>query len=60
MPIPSYPVAPAFNVTGALHMGHALVDTLQDILIRWKRMAGYEALWVPGTDHAGVPCPERR
>ncbi len=35
-------------------MGHALVDTLQDILIRWKRMQGFEALWVPGTDHAGI------
>lgn len=47
-------VIPPPNVTGALHMGHALVDTLQDILIRWKRMCGYEALWVPGTDHAGI------
>lgn len=47
-------ILPPPNVTGALHMGHALVDTLQDILIRWKRMLGYEALWVPGTDHAGI------
>lgn len=47
-------VIPPPNVTGALHMGHALVNTLQDILIRWKRMSGYEALWVPGTDHAGI------
>jgi len=47
-------VIPPPNVTGVLHMGHALVDTLQDILIRWKRMQGYEALWVPGTDHAGI------
>lgn len=47
-------VIPPPNVTGVLHMGHALVNTLQDILIRWKRMAGYEALWVPGTDHAGI------
>ena len=47
-------VMPPPNVTGALHMGHALVNTLQDILIRWKRMSGYEALWVPGTDHAGI------
>jgi len=47
-------VIPPPNVTGVLHMGHALVDTLQDILIRWKRMLGYEALWVPGTDHAGI------
>lgn len=47
-------VMPPPNVTGALHMGHALVNTLQDILIRWARMSGYEALWVPGTDHAGI------
>ena len=47
-------VMPPPNVTGALHMGHALVNTLQDILIRWKRMSGYEALWIPGTDHAGI------
>lgn len=47
-------VIPPPNVTGTLHMGHALVDTLQDVLIRWKRMSGYEALWVPGTDHAGI------
>lgn len=47
-------VMPPPNVTGALHMGHALVNTLQDILIRWKRMNGYEALWMPGTDHAGI------
>lgn len=47
-------VIPPPNVTGSLHMGHALVDTLQDILIRWKRMSGYETLWVPGTDHAGI------
>lgn len=47
-------VMPPPNVTGALHMGHALVSTLQDILIRWKRMRGFEALWVPGTDHAGI------
>lgn len=45
---------PPPNVTGVLHMGHALVNTLQDILIRWKRMLGFEALWVPGTDHAGI------
>lgn len=45
---------PPPNVTGVLHMGHALVDTLQDVLIRRKRMQGYEALWVPGTDHAGI------
>jgi valyl-tRNA synthetase len=47
-------VIPPPNVTGVLHMGHALVDTLQDILIRWKRMCGFEALWIPGTDHAGI------
>lgn len=47
-------VIPPPNVTGALHMGHALVNTLQDILIRWHRMKGFEALWVPGTDHAGI------
>lgn len=47
-------VMPPPNVTGILHMGHALVSTLQDILIRWKRMLGYEVLWVPGTDHAGI------
>ncbi|NGX34345.1 MAG: Valine--tRNA ligase [Candidatus Anoxychlamydiales bacterium] len=47
-------VIPPPNITGVLHMGHALVDTLQDILIRYKRMSGFEALWVPGTDHAGI------
>jgi len=47
-------VIPPPNVTGTLHMGHALNATLQDILIRWKRMLGYDALWVPGTDHAGI------
>lgn len=47
-------VIPPPNVTGSLHMGHALTNTLQDVLIRWKRMSGYEALWVPGTDHAGI------
>ncbi len=45
---------PPPNVTGVLHMGHALVNTLQDILIRYKRMAGFDALWMPGTDHAGI------
>ena len=45
---------PPPNVTGSLHMGHALTATLQDILIRWKRMNGYNALWLPGTDHAGI------
>ena len=47
-------VMPPPNVTGVLHMGHALVSTLQDVLIRWKRMSGFETLWVPGTDHAGI------
>ena len=47
-------VLPPPNVTGILHMGHALVDTLQDVMVRWKRMQGYEALWMPGTDHAGI------
>ncbi len=47
-------VIPPPNVTGQLHMGHALDETLQDILIRYKRMAGFAALWVPGTDHAGI------
>ena len=45
---------PPPNVTGSLHMGHALNNTIQDILIRWKRMEGYEALWLPGTDHASI------
>ena len=45
---------PPPNVTGELHMGHALNNTIQDILIRWKRMEGYEALWLPGTDHASI------
>jgi len=47
-------VIPPPNVTGQLHMGHAFDDTLQDILVRTKRMQGYEALWLPGTDHAGI------
>lgn len=45
---------PPPNITGQLHMGHALDNTLQDILIRFKRMQGYSALWVPGTDHASI------
>ena len=45
---------PPPNVTGQLHMGHAFDNTLQDILIRTKRMQGYAALWMPGTDHAGL------
>lgn len=52
---PAYSIViPPPNVTGVLHMGHALDETLQDILIRYHRMAGYEALWLPGTDHAGI------
>lgn len=47
-------VIPPPNVTGSLHMGHALNATLQDILIRWKRMLGFKTLWLPGTDHAGI------
>ena len=47
-------VIPPPNVTGSLHMGHALNNTLQDILVRWKRMQGYDTLWLPGTDHAGI------
>ncbi len=47
-------VIPPPNVTGSLHVGHALNNTLQDILCRWKRMSGFEVLWVPGTDHAGI------
>lgn len=45
---------PLPNVTGALHMGHALNGTVQDLITRWRRMQGYEALWMPGTDHAGI------
>ena len=47
-------VIPPPNVTGQLHMGHALDNTLQDILIRWRRMQGYNTLWMPGCDHAGI------
>ena len=47
-------VMPPPNITGKLHMGHALDNTMQDIIIRFKRMQGYEALWVPGTDHASI------
>jgi valyl-tRNA synthetase len=52
--IPYSIVIPPPNVTGSLHMGHALNATLQDILIRWKRMLGFKTLWLPGTDHAGI------
>lgn len=47
-------VIPPPNVNGSLHIGHALDHTLQDILIRWKRMKGFETLWLPGMDHAGI------
>ncbi len=47
-------VIPPPNITGRLHIGHALVNTLQDILVRWKRMSGFNTLWLPGTDHAGI------
>ena len=47
-------VIPPPNVTGQLHMGHALDETMQDILIRYKRMSGFETLWLPGTDHASI------
>ncbi|MBR3553187.1 MAG: valine--tRNA ligase [Clostridia bacterium] len=47
-------VIPPPNITGQLHMGHALDNTLQDILIRWRRMQGYDTLWLPGTDHASI------
>ncbi len=47
-------VMPPPNITGQLHMGHALDNTLQDVLIRWRRMQGYDALWLPGTDHASI------
>ena len=52
---PKYSIAlPPPNITGNLHMGHALNGTLQDVLIRLKRMQGYNVLWQPGTDHAGI------
>ena len=47
-------VIPPPNVTGSLHIGHALNNTLQDILVRWRRMQGRNALWMPGMDHAGI------
>lgn len=47
-------VIPPPNITGRLHMGHAMDETMQDIIIRWKRMSGYETLWLPGTDHASI------
>ena len=53
-------VIPPPNVTGALHLGHALNNTLQDILIRQKRMQGFETLWMPGTHKASRPCMRRQ
>ena len=54
-PAPAFSIViPPPNVTGQLHMGHALDETLQDILVRYKRMQGFNTLWVPGTDHAGI------
>lgn len=47
-------ILPPPNVTGQLHMGHALDHTIQDLIIRWKRMSGFNTLWLPGTDHAGI------
>jgi valyl-tRNA synthetase len=52
-------VIPPPNITGQLHMGHALDNTLQDIFVRWKRMQGYNTVWVPGTDHAGIATQAR-
>ncbi|HPS00317.1 MAG TPA: class I tRNA ligase family protein, partial [Candidatus Sumerlaeota bacterium] len=52
-------VIPPPNITGRLHVGHALNCTLQDVLTRWKRMSGVNALWLPGTDHAGIATQNR-
>lgn len=52
-------VIPPPNITGQLHMGHALDNTYQDILVRWKRMQGYNTVWIPGTDHAGIATQAR-
>lgn len=52
-------VIPPPNVTGSLHLGHALDNTMQDVLVRWRRMQGYNALWLPGTDHAGIATQAR-
>ena len=53
-PYPYVIMMPLPNVTGALHMGHAMDNIMQDLLIRWHRMMGDNALWMPGTDHAGI------
>ena len=47
-------VIPPPNVTGSLHLGHALTNSIQDTVVRWRRMSGYNVLWLPGTDHAGI------
>lgn len=47
-------VIPPPNVTGALHIGHALTNAVEDTIVRWRRMSGHNTLWVPGTDHAGI------
>src|SRR5262245_52688459 len=47
-------VIPPPNVTGSLHIGHAFTNTLQDVIVRWKRMSGFDTLWLPGLDHAGI------
>ena len=52
--VPFSIILPPPNVTGFLHMGHALDHTIQDVMIRWKRMSGFNTLWLPGTDHAGI------
>ena len=52
--VPFTIVIPPPNITGQLHMGHALNNSIQDSIIRFKRMQGYEALWLPGTDHASI------
>src|SRR5689334_25342800 len=52
--VPFVIVIPPPNVTAVLHMGHGLNNTVQDVIIRWRRMVGDETLWVPGTDHAGI------
>ncbi|MCX6832591.1 MAG: class I tRNA ligase family protein, partial [candidate division Zixibacteria bacterium] len=54
-PKPTYSIViPPPNATDVLHLGHALNNTLQDIMIRWRKMSGYETCWLPGTDHAGI------
>src|SRR5215510_11758828 len=53
--VPSFSIViPPPNITGNLHVGHALNNTLQDVLVRWRRMDGFDVLWLPGIDHAGI------